>query len=347
VLAIAASFVNPYFEEGALFPLVLYRKFSVDQAFYSVRIGEFQTPLALWRRLGFSNVYLLAELLVWLMTAASFVWLAAERRISVFRLLLFAAFSHLAWKAARNTNLLALIAGIVCCANFAEALALRAQRLALPVSGRRARKRREAPVEGAPHPRTRSLNVAVCALLVGLSISVPTGLWAALGREDKQFGLGEPDYWFGHSAAQFCGRAGMPRRAFVAHIGQAAVYSFHNGPERRVFMDGRLEVATRQTFERHELVRNMLDPDNALYRLDGSWAELIRDEQGRLPAVMLDSRYAGKQIIGLLLTPSWRLVFADPAAAVFLDVATADALQLPAADPQRFHPPGTTKPVSP
>src|SRR5690606_11616450 len=43
-LCLLAAFCNPYFEEGALFPLVLYRKFSVEQEIYAARIGEFQQP---------------------------------------------------------------------------------------------------------------------------------------------------------------------------------------------------------------------------------------------------------------------------------------------------------------
>jgi hypothetical protein len=262
----------------------------------------------------------------------------------VLRLVLFAAFTHLAWQAARNTNLLALVSGIVCCANCAEALVLRQNRLAADAAlTRRSRKSRQAvPQSEAKSPPHRVLNPVVCGVLLALAVSVPTGLWAAFGREDKQFGLGEPEYWFAHGAAQFAGQPGMPKRAFVVHIGQAAVYSFHNGPERRVFMDGRLEVATRETFERHERVRNMMNVDNALYSPQAAWEELIRDEQGRLPAVILDSRYAREQINGLLLTPSWRLVFADPAAAVFLPVELADELKFPPASPQPlFYPPGT------
>lgn len=337
VVTIVASFANPYLEEGALFPLVLYRKFSVDHAYYSTRIGEFQTPLALWRRIGFGNLYLLSEALLWLLALASFVWLALERRISILRLLLFTGFSHLAWKAARNTTLLALIGGVVVCANCAEALALRRLRLA-----QNTKRLRRSGTRSATDRIGRVMNPVMLAILAVLVVAVPTGYWSHWAGEGRRFGIGiENDkYWYALGAAQFAGQEGMPERAFVVTIGQAAPYLYYNAPQRRVFMDGRLEVATRTTFERHELVRQMMDPNSSLFRPDGAWVDQIRDEHGNVPTVVLDSRHARNQINGLLLTPSWRLVFADPAAAVFLDNATADRLNLPAVDPQPlFYPP--------
>jgi len=336
VLTVLASLANPYLERGALFPLVLYQKFSVDHDFYSIRIGEFQTPLALWRRIGFGNLYLLSEIALWLMTAVSFLWLARERRINIMRLLLFAGFSHLGWRAARNTNLLALIGGVVLCANCAEALALRRRRLSA--------NNKPSRHAGAsqPHSVGRLFNPIAVTLLVVLSLSVPTGYWSSWGGEGRRFGIGidEAKYWYALGAARFAGQEGMPQTAFIATIGQAAPYAYYNAPKRRVFMDGRLEVATRATFERHELVRDMMDPSGSLFRPDAAWVELILDEEGHVPAVILDSRHARDQINGMLLTPSWRLVFADPAAAVFLDDSLAARLELPRVDPEPlYYPP--------
>src|SRR5262249_22030980 len=45
LLVVAACFVNPYFEEGAFFPIELFRKLSVDREFYSKFIGEFHRPV--------------------------------------------------------------------------------------------------------------------------------------------------------------------------------------------------------------------------------------------------------------------------------------------------------------
>ena len=127
----------------------------------------------------------------------------------------------------------------------------------------------------------------------------------------------------------------MPDRAFVSNNGQAAVYIFHNGPERKVFFDGRLEVNSKETFQLYEQFQQQMS-----YNTSG-WAYLLEDEDGQLPAIILDSRFSRNEINGLLNNPQWRLVFADPVAAVFLDQKTADRLALPLADPTPLlYPPG-------
>lgn len=324
---IVASLVNPYFEQGALFPLVLFRKMSVDHDFYSTRIGEFQQPWEFVKRNGFSNIYLIAEAFLWILTTASFIWLALHRRVQIGRLLLFLAYSFLAWQASRNTAIFALVAGVVLCANCSEIHELR--RL----------------TDKSIHDASIFPRAIVLTVLVAFAATIPTNYWAAWGGEAKRFGLGEePDaYWFAHGAAEFAGQEGMPANAFVSHIGQAAPYIFHNGPNRRVFMDGRLEVSTRATFEKYEQILAMMSITSPQFRPTAEWEPLIRDPQGLLPAVILDSRHSRNQINGLMATPTWRLVFADPAAAVFLDAATADRLALPMADPTPLlYPPGTS-----
>lgn len=311
-LVALACFVNPYFEEGALFPLTLYRKFSTEKEFYSVNIREFQPPINFIRRMGlasFTNIYLLSELGSWLMAASSFVVLAlVRRRWSLFRLLLFAGFSHLAWQASRNTNIFALISGFVACENFSDFRRLSPLKSqALPVSS---------------HTRR---TVGMIALMSVLCILVVTGVWNQIGERNKPFRLGEAPNWFIHDAARFAGQPGFPEWAFVAHNGQAEVYIYHNGPQRKVFMDARLEVCTQQTFQAFNgILQKMSD-------FDPSWTAPFRERI--MPVVILDSRSSRPAINGMLNNPGWRLVFADPSAAVFLDVETADKLKLPAVSP--------------
>lgn len=329
-LVALACFANPYFEEGALFPLTLYRKFTVDQAFYSANIGEFQRPIDYllarnWRPFAIQpgDIYLFAEIGVWLLTAISFARLAIRGRWNVMRALLFAGFSHLAWEASRNTNIFALVSGVILSANWQEFSELRSR----PATGR----------------RQRYFTWVMSAIVAGLIVAVVTGWWNRWGEGNKPFRLGEGEAWFIHDAARFAGQPGFPERAFVANNGQAAVYIYHNGPDRRVFMDGRLEVCTRFTFE----VFN-----NILLRMahgDPSWLTLFVNGEAEPPAVLLDSRYSRAQIAGMMATPGWRLVFADPSGAVFLDHKLADKLALPATDPRPlYYPPGTkTRPTAP
>ncbi len=315
-LVAVACLVNPYFQDGALFPLTLYRKFTIDQDFYSKNIGEFRRPIDFllqfgWR--GAGSPYFIAEVAIWFLGAASFAWLfVRKRRWSVMRLLLFAGFSHLAWEATRNTNIFALVSGFVASENLREGLGL------------------DGPQVEAQTDLHRALHRAwaTAAVLVSLIAAVVSGVWNEIGDQNKPFGLGEARHWFIHDAARFAGQSGFPRRAFVANNGQAAVYIYHNAPERLVFMDGRLEVCSRNTFE---IFNRILA---AMERADPGWTEIFKTNGGELPVVILDSRIVRSQINGMLLTPGWRLVFADRTAAVFLDNERADKLSLPAVDPQ-------------
>lgn len=315
-LTLLACFVNPYVEHGALFPLELYRKFSSDRELYS-SIGEFQRPIDFFLRNvrfkgsvlgGLQNVYFCAEAGLFLATGLSFLWLAlVRRRWSPQRLLLFAAFSHLAWQASRNSNIFALVSGIILSVNAGDIIAGFA-----PISLR----------------TRRWMTAVVCALAAALSLSVVTGAWEVWTKEDKRFRLGEAEAWFAHDASRFAAQPGFPDRAFVAHIGQAAVYLYHNGPDRRVFMDPRLEVASPDTFRKFNNICNMMAAG------DRSWESALRNADGELPVIILDSLFSRLQIRGLAMTPGWRLVYADPVAAVFLEEKTANRLGLREADPE-------------
>ena len=314
-LVVLACLVNPYFEEGASFPLTLYRKFTVDQDFYSVNIGEFRRPidfLIMYGWKGARSIYLLAEIAVWCSAAASFVWLFVRRRQwSVMRLALFVGFSHLAWEATRNTNIFSLVAGFVACENFNAALAVAAK-----------------PDVARPQ---RYWNWGLAAVLTGLICAVVTGGWNDIGDRNKPFRLGEAQWWFIHDAAKFAGQTGFPGRAFVANNGQAAVFAYHNAPDQKVFMDPRLEVCSRNTFELFNTILMKMATG------DASWQAIFEPKNDDdLPVVILDSRgpYSRAAINALLQTPGWRLVFADHSAAVFLTDERANRLSLPPADPR-------------
>jgi hypothetical protein len=310
VLCALASLVNPYFEEGALFPLVLYRKFNVEQAFYSRNIGEFQQPIAMFPALGFRSIYFNAEMLLWCVAAFSFVLLAvSSRRWSVYRLLLFIAFSHLAWEAVRNTSIFSLVAAAVTCGNLNDWWS------GLP----------EVRRDGVWMRRANWIPGLLLPVFIALIV---TGDWHRVAGEYKSFGFGERVGWFPHAAARFAGQREFPDRAFAAHFGVASVYSYHNGPARKIFMDGRLEVCSQKTFMWYNDILRLMAAGNP------RWEYGLRDERGRMPVVLLDcmenpSRAA---ITGMSAQPRWRLVYADSSCAVFLETAEAERLGLPLAD---------------
>jgi hypothetical protein len=317
VLAVIACLFNPYFEEGAFFPLELYRKFSVDQEFYS-GIGEFQTIVTFAQKEGiFTNLYFGAELGLWLVTAGSFILVFRKRRVNVMRLLLFAAFSYLAAKASRNTSIFSLVSGVVLCGNLSDYYTLR----------RSQQKKESHDVSSNQSLYSKRMAILTGAIVTSLFVSLLTGYWAVLGKENKSFGLGEREAWYPHDAVKFAGQPGFPQRAFLSHFGLAAVYEYHLGPNHRVFMDGRLEVVSRETYGLYEKIRQSMSQGNPI------WMTMIRDETGNLPVIILDSRNSRNEIRGLAVTAGWRLVFADASAAVFIEESLAETLNLPAADP--------------
>ena len=108
-------------------------------------------------------------------------------------------------------------------------------------------------------------------------------------------------------------------------------------------MDARLEVCTQRTFEKfNEALQDMATGNSR-------WLRWFQD--GDLPVVILDSRHSRPAINGLLQTPTWRLVFADRTAAVFLPLIQAESLQLPTADPTPLiypdGPPKNSKKITP
>ena len=343
VLTLFACLCNPYLEQGALFPLELYRKFTVEQGFYAIRVGEFHQPIDVIRdtirehgvRFFFTHrLFLLGELILFVVTAASFLWLWLGRpgRLSVLRLILFVAFSYLFWEAYRNRGLFSLVAGVVLCSNCADWLMLRNDRRE---ASRSAASNQPVSAVPATGRRPRGWLITAC-VLAGLILMRFTDTWDRTSGAGQRFGFGKRAGWYADEAARFAGQRGFPKHAFIANFGQAGVYIFHNGPEHRVFIDGRLEVVTRTTYERSEQILTEMEMGNPI------WQERLKDDQGQFPVVILDSRFVRPQIRGMLITPGWRLVFADAAAAVFLDERTADRLRLRPVDPSPLtQPPGT------
>ena len=147
---------------------------------------------------------------------------------SLFRMLLAAAFAYLSFQAVRNINLFGLAGGAVLAWNLgewlAELVARTAGRLAAVASPARGRSRAG---RGAGRP--------------GVPRGGPTATiraWETTSGSACASGRGRTR----HEAARFAGRPGLPEHALVFHLGQAGVYVYHNGPGRKVFMDGRLEV---------------------------------------------------------------------------------------------------------
>ena len=85
---------------------------------------------------------------------------------------------------------------------------------------------------------------------------------------------------YAHEAARFAGRPGLPDHALVFSLTQAGVYLFHNGPDRKPFLDGRLEVPSRATFEAYVRLNQQLATGGQ------EWSDVLR--QMGDPLILLD-----------------------------------------------------------
>ena len=213
----------------------------------------------------------------------------------LFRMILAVAFGYLGLQAIRNANLFGLVGGFVLSANLGE---WASQIVA------------EYPASRPRRVITLGARVLVAGLLLLLILAtVSGGVFHATG-ERRGFGMFASPIAYAHDAARFAGQPGMPEHALVFSLRQAGVYLFHNGPERKVFMDGRLEVPTRATFETYLEVGRLLNTgrpgwDTALRRLGD-------------PLILMDYEANSGAAATLLADPDWRCVFSDPVAAVFL-----------------------------
>ncbi|HWE39093.1 MAG TPA: hypothetical protein VG406_21270 [Isosphaeraceae bacterium] len=229
---------------------------------------------------------------------------------SLFRLLVATAFGVLGLLAVRNANLLGLVGGTVLAWNFGEW----AGRLA---EGRTAR-------GGAWLAASWTVRFGLLGVLGFWMVALATGRFFPAIGESRRTGLREQPLTYAHDAARFAARPGLPGRALVYGLRQASVYVFHDGPDRKVFMDGRLEVPDVATFERYGRI------DRWLNEADPRGVEAL----GRLgdPLVLLEHASAFRAEAVLFGRPDWPCVEFDAVAAVFVSRRRVDPARFPEVD---------------
>jgi len=264
--------------------------------------------LSVW--IGAPDSYALGWAAALLGCAAALLTLRAGGRAPVFRMLLAGLFSYLALQAVRNIGLFGLAAGFVLAWNLGEWTV----ELAAARSG---------PLFG---PTAGLASRVVLAGVAGLVIfTVVSGRFFRATGEKRQFGLREMPLAYAHDAARFAGRPGLPDRALVFGLRQAAVYLFHNGPGRKLFMDGRLEVPSRSTFETYVRLNRLL--------ADGKqgWSEPLRG-MGEIVIVLDHEENFGAEAT-LLVNPDGRCIYYDAVASVFVSRRRRDLdLSFPSVD---------------
>lgn len=216
---------------------------------------------------------------------------------SLFALLLTLSFGYLGLSAGCNLGRLGFVGAIVLCGNLGDWAA-------------------EIKTSSMP----RWLGPALEAI-------AGTGLWlwlgAALGGVENVPGRLRPGAFaetpdlFPHDAARFAGQPGMPSHALPYGLAAANVFVFHNGPDRKVFMDARLEVPSIATFLAYR------DMERLLLAGDPSWATALENIGN--PALILEHKHLGYNAQATVLVhPNWRLVHFDTLAAVFVPRQESD-----------------------
>lgn len=317
----SVSLINPYGLDGFKLPYDLWKKMSSDYDFYSVRISEFMPVTTLLRQLKhpWSDLYLDLSIVLTLATLISVIALIfVSGRMSIFRILLFVAFFLLAMKFVRNLSLLGIAYGYILSANVKEYWDFRLRR------------REVNPAETGFGPGESSVSRLAwgARVLIGSGvICVLTGWWAMLlGAPQLRLSFRELPNHFPHAAARFAGQDGMPVRCYASGIGPAALYVYHNGPERQIFLDGRLESASRDLYQRYEAILLKMRDGNQ------NWIHDLRQESAELPAILLYRASAPRAIENVARTPGWRAVYADHLAVVIVEDAVAERLHLPQVD---------------
>ncbi len=282
--------------------LLLAGRSSVAAALLAVSGGAAEAAWIVWLRGHLSGaeprLYVAGIGAIFGLTATVII-LRHRQRGRLFRVILSVAFAYLALIALRNINLFALVAGFVMAWNLGEwAFELTSVR------------EETAPVQWSL-VLAGLIGQGGLAVVVGWWIvAIVSGGFFGTTGEVRRFGLRESPLAYAHAAAKFAGRPGMPERALALDLRQAAVYLFHNGPDRKIFFDGRLEIPTRATFDTFVRLGALLNEGRA------GWAEAV----ARLgnPLILLDHVEDFGAEATLVTQPGWRCVYYDPVASVFV-----------------------------
>ncbi|MBI4435977.1 MAG: tetratricopeptide repeat protein [Candidatus Omnitrophica bacterium] len=219
LLSSAATLVNPYGVKGSLFPLTLYSRISGEIEIFTAGIGEFTRPLATYD----ASITLLLYKTLLLLTSFSF--LLNHKRFSYSHGVLFLIFAFLSLLARRNIAPFSF----VCCFLLLKNL------------------------EGLSHERLRFLEGVKTHLLFSLTLLLPlpfvTNAFYVHEGLHKRFGLGVSEHRYCIQAANFIAESDLPGNFFNSGLDVGNYLIWRLYPERKVFMDGRLEVYGASFFQ--------------------------------------------------------------------------------------------------
>lgn len=234
-------------------------------------------------------------------------------KLSPFRVLLYVTFSLLSLKATRNSHQFAAVVGTVTAWNFgAWAAAVRRSRDRLSPSS-------ASGVSGRPGASWMAPRLMTIGVVAAVFVLVAGGWFYQWCGEKRTVGLGEEPLWFPHEAAKFAGAPGMPDRFMAFHIGHVSLLEYYNGPEKKGYVDARLEVVGPDLF------RNYLELENEIHPDKTNWEGRL-EALGR-PSVLVEHDMHALTGATLLASRRWRCVWFDLIAAVFVHDSYAGAVR--------------------
>lgn len=304
IASFAATLSNPYGIEGALFPWRLANTLARPE--FSTAIDEF-TPFTLFLERGG-----LRHPMFWVAATTGAVGLISFAAALISRLfrprasmpplwprfVLLLGFGALAFVAVRNTYPFGIVAGTITAINFCEVMEVR----------------REPRGSRAFH---RSMELVVLSALLLALGGVLSGLIYRVVGEGRTVGLGIKPRTFPIDAAKFAGSRGMPDRFVGFHLGHNGLFEFFHGPQKKPFVDPRLEVMGVELFRAYRQLGLRIATN------DSSWPAALASMGS--PTVLVDhSEGASPRFhpgASLIADPRWRCVWFDSLAAVFAPYA--------------------------
>jgi hypothetical protein len=318
LLCAGATLANPYGIRGALFFRVVGSRLGSGETahFYKFLAGELHSVLELNNPTTTCQTALASAVAV-----LSFLPFVLRRRVNLPRILLLGCFAHLGWQSCKNLPYLAIASAAVVYWNLAD----------WPLAWQRAALRKR--------PIIRLVRAATLVLLV---VAAPASVFQGLNdafhapQYAGAFGFGELPGAYCHAESQFLGAPGMPQRVFACDHSMASAYIFHNGPEKKVFLDGRLEVSSREQYERWLwIITDLIErnPKAEEELLEG----IPPDSRGvrEMPALLIDLKTCALHHVELLHHPRWRPVFMGATAIVLVYEPDAQRLGLASLDTRK------------
>lgn len=227
LLTVLACFVNPYGFRGVVFPLVLFTRIGTSTNVYAQTIIEFRKTLSIYPvpfSIYFYKILVVGSLLSFVLNV---------KRTDFSRLLVYVGFLYLSLLARRNIALFAFVAtpAMVCNINSF----LDSQKGATVLKSKLIKNGQAIVV------------LFLILMMLWLITGVSSGKFYRATRKPKEFGFGISGMFYPEGACDFILRNRISGNIFNdMAIGGYLIW--HLYPEKKVFIDGRLEVYSGDFF---------------------------------------------------------------------------------------------------